>query len=177
MRIAKKLLPLLGVVLWFGTIPLLAQEDEPPEMKQYRDDYERYQKIKAMKDRVKRADELLQFLKDRSNSKLELTVQADYWVILQDLNKESKWDTSTLLAERLVKVRPKTGEAYYFLGQSLKEQKKLPEAMDALAKCVVLKNQLSAKARQFLEYIYKSVKGNLNGLDALLQKAVKDLGA
>jgi len=44
--------------------------------------------------------------------------------------------------------------------------------MDALAKCVVMKNNASRKAREFLEYIYKSQnQGSTIGLDKLLKKA------
>jgi cytochrome c-type biogenesis protein CcmH/NrfG len=177
MKIMKKLLPVLGVVLWFGTTPMWAQEDETPEQKQYRQDYEVWQKIQVVKEPMKRADDLLQFMKDRPNSKLIANAQDDYLRVVQDLTRQSKWDVVVTQTERLLKVRPKVGEAYYFLGQALKEQQKLPEAMDALAKCYVLKCLASQRARQFLEVIYKGVnKGSLTGLDAIIQKARTAIG-
>ncbi len=175
MGTARRLLPLLGVVLWFGTARVWAQ-DEPPGETKYREDYERYLKIKEVKDPLKRADELIQFLRDRPNSRLEDYAASDVLHFLQDLDQASKWDTVVLQAGKFIKVRPRVGETYYFLGRALKEQGKVPEAMDALAKCYVLKNPVSPKAKQFLDYIYKAAKGNLNGLDALIQKARNDVG-
>ncbi len=175
MRTAKTLLPVLGVVLWIGAAQLRAQE-EPPEETQYREDYERYQKIREVKDPMRRADELIRFLRERTRSRLEPNVATDMLYILQDLDKASKWDTIVAQAGRLIQVRPRIGETYYFLGRALKEQGKVPEAMDALAKCYVIKNPVSSKAKQFLDYIYKGARGNLNGLDALIQKARADIG-
>ena len=177
MRIGKMLLPLLGVVLWFGTAPVWAQEDETPEQKQYREDYDVYQKISAVKEPLKRADQLLQFLRERPKSKLLANVQTDFLLILQDLTKQSKWDVVVTQAERFVKMHPRVGETYYFLGSALKELKKNPEAMDALAKCYVLKCPVSEKARQYLEYIYKGVnKGSTAGMDAIIRKARSEFG-
>jgi len=177
MGFAKKLLPLLGVVVWFGTARLRAQEEETPAQKQYREDYEQYQKVLAIREPLKRADELLQFLKDRPKSQLDPNIRHDYLQIVQDLSNQSKWDAVVTQAERFTKVRPKTGEAYYFLGAALKEQNKLPDAMDALAKCYVLKCGVSERARQFLEVIYKGThNGKTTGLDALIQKAKAEVG-
>lgn len=177
MGFAKKLLPLLGVFVWFGAAQLRAQEEETAAQKQYREDYEQYQKVLAVKEPMKRADELLQFLKDRPKSQLDLNVQHDYLQVVQDLYGQSKWEAVVTQVERFIKVRPKTGEAYYFLGAALKEQSKIPEAMDALAKCYVLQCRVSERARQFLEVIYKGThKGSTAGLDAIIQKARAEIG-
>jgi tetratricopeptide (TPR) repeat protein len=177
MGFAKKLLPLLGVVLWLGAGPLQAQEEETPAQKQYREDYEQYKKIIAITEPLKRSDELLQFLKDHPKSQLEANVQHDYLQVVQDLFNQSKWDAVVTQSERFIKVRPKTGEAYYFLGAALKQQNKIPEAMDALAKCYVLQCRVSERARQFLEVIYKGThNGTTAGLDAIIQKAKAEIG-
>jgi tetratricopeptide (TPR) repeat protein len=177
MGFAKILLPLLGVVVWVGTAQLRAQEEETAAQKQYREDYEQYQKIVAIKEPLKRSDELLQFLKDRPKSQLESNVLHDYLQIAQDLSNQSKWDVVVTQAERFIKIRPKTGEAYYFLGAALKQQNKIPEAMDALAKCYVLQCRVSERARQFLEVIYKGTHGGTTtGLDAIIQKAKTEIG-
>jgi tetratricopeptide (TPR) repeat protein len=177
MRIRKMMLPWLGFVLWFGTAPALAQEDETPEQKQYREDYEIYQKITAVKEPLKRADQLLQFLQERPKSKLLGNVQSDYILFVQDLSKQAKWDAVVAQAERFIKLRPRVGETYYLLGSALKELKKNTEAMDALAKCYVLKCPVSEKARQYLEYIYKGVnRGSTVGLDAIIKKARSEFG-
>jgi len=177
MRIRRMILPWLGVVLWFGIAPMLAQEDETPEQKQYREDYDVYQKITAVKEPLKRADQLLQFLQERPKSKLLVNVQSDYILFVQDLSKQAKWDAVVAQAERFIKLRPRVGEAYYLLGSALKELKKNTEAMDALAKCYVLRCPVSEKARQYLEYIYKGMnRGSTTGLDAIIQKARSEFG-
>ncbi len=177
MEIFKKFIPLLGIVLWFGTAPLRAQEDETPEQKQYREDYEQYQKVAAVSDPMKRAEGLINFLQTRPKSQLAAKVQYDYLAIVQDWSRQSKWDTVVPQMERFIKLRPRVGEAYYFLGAALREQKKLPEAMDALAMCYVLKCPASQKARQYLEVIYKGMnKGSTVGMDAIIQKARKEVG-
>jgi tetratricopeptide (TPR) repeat protein len=177
MRFGKCLLPWLGVVLWFGIAPVWAQEEETPEQKQYRADYDLYQKIKAVAEPWKRADQLLQFLRERPNSKLLANVQSDYILFVQDLSKQAKWDAVVAQADRFIRLRPRVGEAYYLLGSALKELKKNAEAMDALAKCYVLRCPVSEKARQYLEYIYKGAnRGSTAGLDAIIKKARSELG-
>jgi hypothetical protein len=177
MRIARRLLPLLGVVLWFGAAQVQAQEDETSAQKQYREDYEEYQKIAVIKDPFKRADQLLEFVQARPKSQILANAQTDYLSIVQDLAKQSRWDAVVTQAERFVKIRPRVCETYYFLGSALKEQKKIPEAMDALAKCFVLKCLVSEKARQYLEYIYKGVnKGSTAGMETIIQKARSEIG-
>ena len=177
MEFIRKMLPLLGVVLWFGALPLQAQDEETPEQKQYRDDYEQYQRISAITDPAKRAESLIQFLQARPKTQLIAKIQYDYLAVVQDWFKQSKWDLVVTQMERFLKLRPRVGEAYYFLGASLREQKKLPEAMDALAKCYVLTCPVSQKARQFLEMLYKGAnRGSTAGLDALIAKARKEVG-
>jgi len=177
MVILRKILPLLGAVLWLGMLPLRAQDEETPEQKQYREDFELYQKIAAIPAASKRAEGWLQFLQDRPKSQIVAKVQYDYLLVVQDWFKQSKWEIVVPQMERFLKLRPKAGEGYYFLGAALKEQKKLPEAMNALAKCYVLRCPASQKARQFLEVIYKGAnKGSTAGLDALIEKARKEVG-
>ncbi len=177
MKITKKLAVLLGVIFFVAAWPLWAQEDETPAQKAYREDYDQFQKIAAIKDPLSRADEYLKFLKERPKSQIENYVLQNYLQILGELNTQQKWDTMGQKAENLVRVRPKVGETYYFLGFSLRQQNKIPEAMDALAKCYVLRCPVSEKARQFLESLYKgSHSGKTTGLEDVIQKARKDIG-
>ncbi|MGA2262318.1 MAG: hypothetical protein ABSH28_12885 [Acidobacteriota bacterium] len=177
MGILKRLLPLLGVVLWFGTTQLRAQEDESPAQKQYRDDYEQWQKIQAMKEPLKRAEEWIKFVQERPKSQMLRNAQADFLFILQDLAKQTRWETLTPLAERFIKACPRVGETYYYYGQALDWLKKPDEATIALAKCYVLKNAGSDKAKLYLESIYKRThQGKTDGLDALIQKVRGEIG-
>ena len=175
MGIMKKLLPVLGIILCFGGMRSWAQEETKAETL-YREDYERYQKISAIQDTTKRAEALLQFVRDRSDSKLTGHVQSDYIFIVQELANASKWDPVVAMSERFVKVCPKVGETYWFLGRAYAEQKKQDAAMNALAKCYILKCPVSAKAKQYLEYLYKGQRGNLVGLERIIQKAREEIG-
>jgi len=175
MGITKKILPVLAIILCFAAARAWAQEETPAET-QYREDYERYQKIAAIKEPMKRADELLQFLKDRPDSKLNGTVQSGYLYVVQEQATATKWDVVIAQSERFIRVRPKVGETYWFLGRAFSEQKKLDVAMIALAKCYLLKCPVSAKAKQYLDYLYKGQRGNLVGLEKIIQKAREEIG-
>ncbi len=177
MRISRLMYLLLGVVLWFGAARLWAQEDETPAQKQYREDYEQYQKIQAVKDPAGRVDELLKFIQERPKSQLLKNVSADFLFMLQDLEKQNKWDTLVAWAGRFIKLQPRIGETYYYLGHALDSLKKPEDAMVALAKCYILKNPGSDRAKLYLDSIYKRThQGKTDGLDAMIQKIRSEIG-
>jgi tetratricopeptide (TPR) repeat protein len=177
MQILKKCLPLIGFLMLFGSAPIWAQE-ETPEEKAYREDYEQYQTILAEKDVTKRTDALLKFIQERPQSKLSTNAQTDCLYILDGLAKAEKWDTLVLQSERLVKLKPRVGETYYYLGLGLNGQKKFDEAMSALAKCNILNNPGSARAKTFLEMLWKGRhQGKLDGLTEFIAKIKKEMGA
>ena len=61
---------MLALFLGFGSVAVAQQEeDESPETKQYREDYERLQKIVAIPDPTRKTDSLLVFMRERPNSK------------------------------------------------------------------------------------------------------------
>jgi tetratricopeptide (TPR) repeat protein len=131
----------------------------------------------ALGDATKRADALLQFLRERPNSKIVDYAQGNYLQILESQAKAERYPLVITLAEKMIKARPRVGETYYFYGAALKNVQKIPEAMDALAKCSVLRNAAQRKAREFLEFIYRSQnKGSLIGLDKLLKRAEAEIG-
>lgn len=174
MGIPRKLLPLLGVLLWSCAGQLWAQEQDPDEV--YRQDYEQYMKIRETKEPLKRADELLAFIQARPQSKLQTNAQTDYIYILNDLRNVENWNTLATLAQRFIKLRPRVGETYYFLGGAFYGQKKFDEAMDALARCYLLQNPNSARAKSSLETIWKGRHaGKLDGLDAFIAKIRAEL--
>ncbi len=76
----------------------------------------------------------------------------------------------------LLKTDPHNDAAYMFMGLSYWRLQQLDQAQDALAKAVVLNKSNSAKARQYLEQLYKPRNNNtLDGLDQVLAKAKADL--
>jgi len=153
---------------------LMPAQEETPEARQYREDYERIQGVVAISDLQRRANELYRFLKERPGSKVEDYAMSNYLLILDSLLKGEKYEPLLEESERFVKLRPKVGEGYYFYGAALRHNQRFEEAMDALAVCYVLKNPASAKARQFLEFIYKTQnRGSLIGVEKIIQKAQK----
>lgn len=153
-----------------------ARQEESAADRQYREDYERVQKIVAVSDSSRRADQLFAFLKERPDSKLTDYAQRNYLVVLEGLLKAENFKGVLTLSERYVKLRPKVPETYYFYGAALRGVDRYDEAYDALARCSVVRNPLSRKARDVLEFIYKSKhQGMLGGLDKILKKAQADM--
>lgn len=172
----RRMLPSLGLLLMFGISGIHAQE-ESAEEKQYREDYDHVQKIVAIGDLSRRADQLFNFMKERPNSKLSEYAQNSYLFVLEEYLKAEKHEPMLRHSERFVKFRPQVGEGYYFYGYALRNLDRIVEAMNALAKCSLIRNPAASKARKFLEVVYKSQnKGSLVGLDKILKKARADLG-
>jgi hypothetical protein len=168
--------PAVGLLLWVGVGALRAQDEESPEQKQYREDYEKTQKLVAIPDLNKRAESLLQFMKERPNSKLNDYAQANYLQALELLSKSEKYPAVIALSEKLIALRPRVGETYYFYGAALKNAGKMTEAMNALAKSYVLKNSASRKAKEFLDFLYKQKNGSLIGEEKLIKAAEAEIG-
>lgn len=177
MTISRFTLLSLGVVLWFGGARLWAQEEESPAQKQYREDYEQYQKIQAIKDPAGRADQILKFIQERPKSQLLRNVSSDYLLMMEDLRKQGRWDTVVAWAGRFIKLQPRVGETYYYLGQALDSLKKPEDAMVALARCYILKNPGSDRAKLYLDSLYKRThQGKTDGLDTMIQKVRSEIG-
>jgi hypothetical protein len=169
--ILRRLLPIIAIFT-VGVTFIPAQEEESAETTQYREDYERYQKIMAGTDNVKKADELIAFLKERPNSKMNQYAQDNYLLILDNMLKNKNFVALSALSKRFIEVRPRIGETYYFLGVFYQHEIKRPEAIEAYAKCVALKNKLSTRARTDLETLYKlENNGSTKGLDEFIKKA------
>lgn len=172
------------LIFMFGCMTLLGlwqaraqdQEEEPKETRIYREDYERLQKIVAIADGQRKADALLVFMKERPDSKVMDYAQGNYLQVIDSTSKAEKYPAVVQLCERLLKVRPRVGEAYYYYGAALKNMQRIPEAMNALAKCTLIKNNASRRANEFLEYIYQNQnKGSLIGLDKIKKAAQEEL--
>jgi len=170
-----RILTLLGFLCCFGASQVPAQEESKEEA-QYREDYERVQKLVAIPETGKRAEQLLQFFKDRPNSRMNEYAQGQFFQILEGYAKAENKTELIAWSERYIKMRPRVGETYYFYGYGLKNAERITEAMDALAKCYVLKNPISSRAKDFLDFIYKARnKGSLAGEEAIIKKAQQEL--
>ena len=171
-----RLIPAAAVVLWVGAGIVYAQQEEAPEVTRYREDYERFQKLAAITDPVKRGEQMILFVQERPNSKLVPNAQANLFAILDNLIKTENFRPLLSLSESYIKVRPKVGETYYCYGFALKNLKRADEAMDALAKCYVIKNPQSTKAKDFLDMLYKlQHSGRLQGEEQIISKAREEV--
>jgi len=75
-----------------------------------------------------------------------------------------------------LRYSPQNDLAYLSMGLSYWKLQQLESAMDVFAKAVVLGKDYSAKAREYLEQIYKPLNGDsLDGLDVILAKARTEL--
>jgi tetratricopeptide (TPR) repeat protein len=177
--VSRWMLPLIGLMLWLGVAQAFAQEETEEEKQErlYREDYERYQKMAALPDLLKRSDLLLAFVKERPNSKMMQYAQDNTLRVLDTLLKQENSTAVLSISERFIKMRPKVGETYYFYGAALKNSNKFDDAMDALAKCYVLKNPLSTRAKDALERMYKArnpgadTVGSASGIQRIIKKA------
>jgi len=153
-----------------------AEQEESPAERQYREDYDRVQKIMAVTDPARRSEQLFGFLKARPDSRMAEYAQGNFFVALEALQKAESFKTLLGLSQRYIELRPKVPETYYFYGAALRSENRLNDAMDALARCTVVRNPMSRKAREFLEFVYKSQsKGTLIGLDKILKKAQAEM--
>ncbi len=175
--LTRWMLLLLGFLLWSGIMQVIAQQETAEEKQErlYREDYDRYQKMSALPDLVKRADLLLAFAKDRPDSKMMAYVQDNLLRVMDGLLKQENNAAVLSISERFIKLRPKTGETYYFFGAALKNNSKFAEAMEALAKCYVLRNPLSTRAKDALDRMYATRNPKLDavGVAAGVQKLIK----
>ncbi len=173
-----RLIPVAAVLFWMGAGNVYAQEEESPAVTRYREDYEAYQKVAAISDPLKRGERLIQFIGERPklDAKLLETAQANLFTIMDGFIKTENNETLLSLSERYIKVRPKAGQTYYCYGFALKNLKRYDEAMIALAKCYLIKNPISEKAKNFLDSVYKGQhRGSLAGEEQIINKAKQDL--
>jgi hypothetical protein len=154
-----------------------AQNDSLEDIK-YNDDYERIQKIAAVTQPLKRADQLVTVLKERPDldQKLYAYVANLFIRDLEALSKLKNFIAIRGLSERAVKARPKFGEAYMFYGLSLRQDNKLDEAMNAFAKCFLIQSLYQQRAKQQLDMVYRGKNGgSLVGEDKIIEAAKKEL--
>jgi tetratricopeptide (TPR) repeat protein len=168
----RKGLQVLPALLLLGFVAHAWAQEETKEEAMYREDWERFTKMRTIPDPLKRCDAFYDFLRQRPDSKLLKNAQGEYLLILEAYMNAQRHPQLEVLAERFIKLFPRVGETYYYYGAALQEAKRPQEAMNSLAKCYLLKNPGSEKARQRLEFLYKSQnKGSLAGIEAIYQKA------
>jgi tetratricopeptide (TPR) repeat protein len=132
------------------------------------------------------ATDLLTKLMDVYGDKVPPNTQESQWnitrawafgIIAQGVYAKKDYAKALELYGKVAKFDPKNDAAYYYIGMS-KWQGKDPEgAIEAFAKCTVLNKPTAAKAKSYLEQLYKARhQDTLDGLDQVLAKAKTDLG-
>jgi tetratricopeptide (TPR) repeat protein len=168
----------ISVMLFNMSFCMIRAQEGTVEDIQYKDDYDRIQILVKTSAPLKRADQLVTFFIERSNVNPQLRDYAAN-ILSQDMEallKQSNYVALRGLCERAIKARPKFGEVYLFYAAVLRNDGKINEAMNAYAKCYVIRNTLQAKAKQLLDVMYKaSNRGSLNGQDKLIRNAVNEL--
>jgi proline dehydrogenase len=144
----------------------------------YREDYDRMQKIKSNTLPAKRADQLIAFIKERSDMDAKIL---DYvkGLLEEDLRKmkvQGEFPALKESCERAIKADPLLGQAYLYYGFALKNEKKDQEAMIAFAKAMLIPTSSSQQAKVELDKLYKSAhRGSLEGEDKLIADARREI--
>jgi hypothetical protein len=172
----KQLFVCTSLLLASGLSAVFAQ-DSAADI-QYKEDYDLLQRIVAVNQPVKRAGQIIALYKDRSDLDSRLQNYADNYLLrdLESLTKQGNYTAVIDMCERAVNARKLFGEVYLFYGIALKHMQKNAEAMNALAKCYVIKNSFQQRAKQQLDIIYRaSNKGSIVGQDKLINSARKEV--
>ena len=173
----KQFLGLSVIILISGMFALRAQDAAVEEIK-YQEDYDRLQRIAAVKPAIKRAEQLTTLYTERKDLDSKLREYAD-GLFTQDMDalvKQKNLSAVKGFAERVLPVNPKFGALYLYYGVSLKNENKMQEAMKAFAKCHLLPNQYQQRAKQQLDIAYRAMnKGSMVGLDKFIKAAEAEL--
>jgi hypothetical protein len=165
------------LVITFGVLAGYAQDETLAEIK-YKEDYDRLQKIVSVTQPIKRAEQLVALYRERPDMDSKLRDYADSFFIkdMDSLTTQKNFVAIRGITERALKARPQFGEAYFFYGVILKNEKKIDEAMNAFAKCYLVKGPLQTKGKQQLDIAYRAThKGSLIGQDKIIKNAQAEL--
>jgi tetratricopeptide (TPR) repeat protein len=99
------------------------------------------------------------------------------------LFEKNKFNEAIAIFDKAIKIE-KYSDGYYFMGRCLdnqaaatKSQDKAEEAMNAYAKCELLKGDNAAKAKDRIIELYKAVHNNSTiGIDKVYRRAKEELG-
>ena len=176
-RLFARLLSVTVLIVASGLVTVRAQDTTLEDIK-YKEDYDRIQSILKVSDILKRDDRIVTMYKERPDTdpKLQTYLDSIFTRDLEEFMKQQNYAALKTFTERTLKLRPKFGDVYLYQGIMLKNDKKMPEAMTAFARCYGMKSQLQAKAKQQLDLLYRAANGgSLIGQDKFIKEAMKDL--
>lgn len=91
--------------------------------------------------------------------------------------KQKDYPKAIELYQKVAQVNPQAEEAYYYIGMAKWQSKDQLGAIDSFAKTVVLNKAHAAKAKEYMEQLYKAEHSDkLDGIDEVLAKAKTALG-
>ena len=165
------------IVLIAGLSFVCAQDNGMKEIK-YKEDYDRLQRIVPISQPIKRAEQLVKLYKESPGMDTRLQDYADDFFVkdMQSLLVKRNFIALRGICNRAIKVRPKFGQAYFYLGRVFVNENKTDEAMLNYAKSHLIKSPLQKKAKQQLDRIYRKLhNGSLVGQDKIIKKAEAEL--
>ncbi|MBM3788887.1 MAG: hypothetical protein FJW35_00895 [Acidobacteria bacterium] len=99
-----------------------------------------------------------------------------YYVVGYYGHQQAKYDVAVDNLENSLKYYKRNDAAYYFLGQSYWQTRRLDMAMKSFAKSYLLNGTTSAPAKQHLDNLYRQThNGSLTGLDRVIARAQEEL--
>ena len=166
------------ILVLASTLPAVYAQEGTIDEIQYKEDYDRIQKIIKVNNLVKRADQIIKLYEERSDMNSQLRDYTDGILAndLESLLKQENYIAVRGLSERALKVRPNFGSMYLYYGVALKNDKKIEEALLAFAKGSLIKGRYQARAKQQFDLTYRSTTGgSLVGQDKIIEKAKAEL--
>jgi tetratricopeptide (TPR) repeat protein len=98
-------------------------------------------------------------------------------LIAMDAYKQKKYADAITSYENVLKIDRRQDIPHYYIGLSLWNLKKVEEAIDSFARCVVLEGEMGNQAKEHLENLYKPLHNQSTvGIEKVYRKARKDLG-
>jgi hypothetical protein len=154
-----------------GSGAVLAQGED--DESKYEGEYNRVQLIVKVADPAKRAEQLVAFYKGHPKMDPRIKDFADYY-LKQDLTTLSSQQKNALVkkySQDVLSANPKSGIALFFMGITLKNENKLDEAINALAKSSLIPSIIQSDAKKQLDLSYRAAhNGSMVGQPQLLKK-------
>jgi hypothetical protein len=172
-RLFGRLFGLAVLMFASGIMAAWAQDSD-----KYGADYERMQKIQGIAQPDKRADQIIVFIKERPDmdAKIRDWIKGLFEDDLRKMKVREEFPALKELCERAIKIDPQMGQAYFYYGFALKNEKKDQEALNAFAKASVISTPSMQQAKAELDKLYKSThRGSLEGEENLIANARKEL--
>ena len=168
----------LSILASFASLSVMLAQDKGLDEIKYKEDYDRLQRIVTINQPIKRAEQLVKLYKESPGMDSRLKDYADDFFVkdMQSLLVGGNLIALRGICNRAIAVRPKFGQAYFYLGRVYVNEKKMNEAMLCYAKSHLIQSPLQKTAKQQLDNVYRKLnKGSLVGQDKIIKQAEEEL--